>query len=99
MIDAKNVLAEFRQFEDGAFAELVAWQVPKPVRGSSYNFKYRFAFVVDGVCVLRYDNEAGKGDHGHVGKRRGYRVHQPQPIATTFLSGRRAMARRARRSW
>jgi hypothetical protein len=22
--------------------------------------------VVDGVCVLRYDNEAGKGDHRHV---------------------------------
>jgi hypothetical protein len=23
--------------------------------------------VVDGVCVLRYDNEAGKGDHKHIG--------------------------------
>jgi hypothetical protein len=23
----------------------------------------------DGDCVLRYDNEAGKGDHRHVGKR------------------------------
>jgi hypothetical protein len=22
--------------------------------------------VRDGVCVLRYDNEAGKGDHRHV---------------------------------
>jgi hypothetical protein len=21
--------------------------------------------VIDGVCVLRYDNEAGKGDHRH----------------------------------
>jgi hypothetical protein len=27
------------------------------------------ALVVDGVCVLRYDNEAGKGDHRHVGRR------------------------------
>ena len=28
-----------------------------------HGFKYRLAFVVNGVCVLRYDNEAGKGDH------------------------------------
>jgi hypothetical protein len=25
------------------------------------------AFVVNSVCVLRYDNEAGKGDHKHLG--------------------------------
>ncbi|HEX4183900.1 MAG TPA: DUF6516 family protein [Caulobacteraceae bacterium] len=24
--------------------------------------------MVGGVCVLRYDNEAGKGDHRHIGK-------------------------------
>jgi hypothetical protein len=23
--------------------------------------------VVNGICVLRYDNEAGKGDHRHIG--------------------------------
>jgi hypothetical protein len=23
--------------------------------------------MVNGVCVLRYDNEAGKGDHRHFG--------------------------------
>ena len=36
-------------------------------RGSSHRLKCRLAFVVDGVCVLRYDNELGKGDHKHVG--------------------------------
>jgi len=35
--------------------------------GRRTKFKYRLAFVVDGICVLRYDNEAGKGDHRHVG--------------------------------
>jgi hypothetical protein len=24
---------------------------------------------MNGVCVLRYDNEAGKGDHKHVGEQ------------------------------
>jgi hypothetical protein len=48
-----------------AFAELVLWHVPKPVAGSTHAFKYRLAYVVDDVCVVRYDNEAGKGDHPH----------------------------------
>jgi hypothetical protein len=37
------------------------------LKGSSHRFKYRLAHVVAGECVLRYDNEAGKGDHRHVG--------------------------------
>lgn len=49
-----------------SFAELVVWQVPQPLRGSSHHFKYRLAYVVDEVCVLRYDNEDGKGDHRHI---------------------------------
>ena len=48
------------------FAELVLWEVPAPLAGSSHGYKYRLALVADGVCVLRYDNEAGKGDHRHV---------------------------------
>lgn len=48
-----------------AFAETVVWQLPVPLAGSAHSFKYRLAYVVGGVCVLRYDNEAGKGDHCH----------------------------------
>jgi hypothetical protein len=51
------------------FVEMVIWRVPEPLRGSVHGFKYRLALVADGVCVLRYDNEAGKGDHKHVGER------------------------------
>jgi hypothetical protein len=47
--------------------ELVVWKVPEPVSGSVHGFKYRLALVVAGECVLRYDNEAGKGDHRHLG--------------------------------
>ena len=49
------------------FAELVIWEVPAPLAGSSHRLKYRLALVADGSCVVRYDNEAGKGDHLHVG--------------------------------
>lgn len=56
-------------YAENAFAELVLWQLPKPLPGSGHGYKYRLAYVVDGECVIRYDNEAGKGDHRHVGAR------------------------------
>jgi len=34
-------------------------------------FKYRLAYVVNSTCVLRYDNETGKGDHRHFGTKEG----------------------------
>lgn len=29
----------------------------------------RLALVVNGECVMRHDNERGKGDHRHIGDR------------------------------
>lgn len=52
-----------------AFAEVVLWRVPVPVKGSLHAYKYRLAYVVKGICVVRYDNEAGKGDHRHFGAK------------------------------
>lgn len=48
-----------------AFAEIRIWRVPAPVRGSAHDLKYSLALVASRRCVLRYDNEAGKGDHRH----------------------------------
>lgn len=39
------------------------------MRCSTHLFKYRLAYVVDERCVLRYDNERGKGDHRHTEER------------------------------
>lgn len=50
-----------------SFVELVAWELAEPVPGSLHHYKYRLAFVHDGVCQIRYDNESGKGDHKHIG--------------------------------
>jgi len=60
LIDERHVL------NARAFVEIVMWRVPRSIPGSRHSFKYRLAFVVDGTCVLRYDNEAGKGDHRHI---------------------------------
>lgn len=48
-------------------AELVIWEVDPAVRASNHKYKYRLAYIVSNTCVLRYDNEAGKGDHKHIG--------------------------------
>ena len=58
-----------RVVNDTTFFEIVLWHLPEPVPGSQYPFKYRLALVVNGECILRYDNERGKGDHRHVGDR------------------------------
>jgi hypothetical protein len=50
-----------------AFSEIVVWLLDKPLTGSSHNYKYRLAYVVNDECVLRFDNEAGKGDHLYFG--------------------------------
>jgi hypothetical protein len=69
-----------------AFAELVLWEVPDPVPGSTHRYKYRLAFVVAGTCVLRYDNEAGKGDHKHVrGKEAKYRFVSVDKLVADFF--------------
>jgi len=45
------------------------WVVPQSVPGCSHGYKYSLALIVDGVCILRYDNERGKGDHRHFRNR------------------------------
>lgn len=64
---ARLLLRRRLALSEAVFIEVVVWQVPQPVRGSSHSYKYSLALVADGACVLRYDNEAGKGDHKHIG--------------------------------
>lgn len=62
---AELILSGRRPVGEEAFVELVIWRVPEPVKGSIHSYKYRLAYVVRDICVLRHDNEAGKGDHRH----------------------------------
>ncbi|UUP18838.1 hypothetical protein NTH_03323 [Nitratireductor thuwali] len=65
---------------DTAFFEVVLWLLPAPAPGSEHPFKYRLALVINNECVLRYDNERGKGDHRHLG-------NCEEPIEFTSLGG------------
>jgi hypothetical protein len=48
---------------------------------------YSLAYVVAGECVLRYDNEAGKGDHKHFGAMEvAYTFTDPRQLLADFWS-------------
>jgi hypothetical protein len=72
-------------YSEASFADLVQWRLSTPIKGSSHQFKYRLAYVVSGVCVLRYDNETGKGDHRHfAGKEANYVFKTPDKLLADF---------------
>ena len=72
-------------YSSTAFAELVLWRVPHSVQGSLHSFKYRLAYVVNAIFVLRYDNEVGKGDHRHFGDvERRYKFTTPDQLIADF---------------
>lgn len=64
---ARLVFRYERVIGEDEVLHVVAWDVPVPVLGSAHSYKYSFAYVRDEVCVVRYDNERGKGDHRHLG--------------------------------
>ncbi|TQE99412.1 MAG: hypothetical protein FKY71_08705 [Spiribacter salinus] len=67
------------------FVELRIWRVPAPVRGSEHQYKYSLAYIASGRCLLRYDNEAGKGDHKHIDNREvPYRFTTPEQLLADF---------------
>jgi hypothetical protein len=79
-MDADRLVDERYVLDEEAFVELAVWRLPRPLLGSAHWFKYRLALVVKGECALRYDNESGRGDHRHMGKR-----ERPYPDPDTLI--------------
>jgi hypothetical protein len=59
-----------------AFVEIVIWKLPQPLADSPHTFKYRLAYIANQRCVVRFDNEAGKGDHKHLDE-----IESPYPFS------------------
>jgi hypothetical protein len=72
---------------DGGVIELVVWRVPEAVPPSTHAFKYRAAYAVNGVRIVGFDNERGKGDHCHVGGReRAYAFVSVEQLVEDFIA-------------
>lgn len=57
---------EKHRYDDGSILEMKLWQVPNFVTGSQHYFKYSLFYGREGVPLIGYDNESGKGDHRHI---------------------------------
>lgn len=81
-----TLLVRSKDAYGNGFVEIVVWRVPQPVPPSEHPYKYRLAYVVDGKRIVGYDNEQGKGDHRHLGKRElPYRFVNPRQLVADFM--------------
>ena len=73
--------------DDGAIVELVVWQLPLATPDRPHAVKYRLFFGRGGKCLVRYDNESGKGDHRHIrGRETPYRFVSLDKLRRDFES-------------
>jgi hypothetical protein len=88
---AALLLHEKLIFSDGAIAELIIWKLPRATPDRRHGLKYRLYFGRHGKCLVRYDNESGKGDHRHVlGREEAYRFISAARLRRGFEADIRA---------
>jgi hypothetical protein len=85
---AKLVYREKYIYADGAVREMVLWQIPKETAEKPHGLKNRLYYgLADGTCLVRYDNEIGKGDHRHFkDNEEPYRFTDVDTLVADFLS-------------
>ncbi|MGE5027128.1 MAG: DUF6516 family protein [Betaproteobacteria bacterium] len=73
-------------YPNGVLVEMVFWQLPKPTKDRPHGLKYRFYCGQKDRCIVRYDNENGKGDHIHYGtEEHPYVFVSPEQLVADFL--------------
>jgi hypothetical protein len=82
------LITRFKNITDeGGVIELVVWRVPRPVPPTSHGYKYRAVYSVNGVRVVGFDNERGKGDHCHRrGQEMPYRFTTVEALVEDFIA-------------
>ncbi len=56
--------------KEGSITEMVIWKLPQKTIDRPHGIKYRlYHGDKTGKCIVRYDNESGKGDHKHLAKK------------------------------
>ena len=59
----------YKDRQGGVIVEMVLWALPSASAERAHGMKYRLFCGRPGKCLVRYDNEAGKGDHRHYENR------------------------------
>ena len=84
---AKLIYHEKFIYADGAIREMVLWKLPNKTTDRPHGLKYRLYYgLSDGTCIVRYDNESGKGNHRHIkGKKKSYQFKDVETLVADFL--------------
>lgn len=64
-MDAILIFKDKYIYGDGAIREMVIWKLPDTDPERPHGLKYRLYYGYPDRCLIRYDNERGKGDHRH----------------------------------
>lgn len=82
---ATLLLHEKVVLSDESVIEIVLWRLPEPTPERPHGFKYRLYYGRRGVCLVRYDNETGKGDHKHIrGREMPYEFKSVEQLRRDF---------------
>jgi hypothetical protein len=72
---------------DGGVIELVIWKVPAPVPPTEHGYKYRAVYARNGLRIVGFDNERGKGDHCHLdGQEQPYAFVSVEQLVEDFIA-------------
>lgn len=64
---ARRVIKDKKVYPNGLIVERVVYVLQQATAERPHGFKYRLYCGYPGRCLVRYDNELGKGDHVHYG--------------------------------
>ena len=74
-------------FPNGAILEMTVWQLPRASIERPHGLKYSLFYGRDGLRIVGYDNESGKGDHKHIRETEtSYRFVNVEKMVADFLA-------------
>ena len=81
---AKLLVHKKERNSEGHITEIKIWSVPVGEH-TPHGIKYSFVYIVNGLRVVGYDNERGKGDHCHLnGIEQPYTFTNPAQLMEDF---------------
>jgi hypothetical protein len=82
---AKLLFRDSYVYADGAIREMTIWQLPRGDTERPHGLKYRLFYGYPDRCLVRYDNERGKGDHRHyAGREESYAFASVEQLIADF---------------
>ena len=83
-VKAKLLVHRKERNEEGHITEIRIWSVPI-TEHTPFGLKYSLVYIVNGIRVIGYDNERGKGDHRHIcGREYTYEFKTPSLLMADF---------------